>query len=94
MFDPFRWLRDPRTAQILQEIKRMSEQSDALNAKVDALQASVTAIRQDITDIKNSLPASGGLTAEEVAALSAKLDGVVADAAELDSENPAPAPNP
>lgn len=65
----------------------MSEVSDALNAKVDALAASLTAIRNDITAIKNSLPA-GGMTAEEVAALSAKLDTVVADAAELDTENP------
>lgn len=67
----------------------MSVQSDAINAKVDALSASLAAIRQDITDIKNALPADGGLTAAEVTALSAKLDAVVADAAELDSENPA-----
>lgn len=67
----------------------MSAQSDALNAKVDAMATALTNIRQDITDIKNGLPASGGLTAEEVAALSAKLDGVVADAQQLDSENPA-----
>lgn len=72
----------------------MSAQSDALNAKVDALAASLKAIRQDITDIKNGLPASGGLTADEVTALSARLDAVVSDAAELDGENPAtPAPS-
>lgn len=65
----------------------MSEASDALNAKVDALAGSLAAIRADITAIKNSLP-SGGMTADEVAALSAKLDTVVADAAELDGENP------
>lgn len=76
-------------------IRHMSAVSDALNAKVDALAASVKNIRQDIADIKASLPTDGGMSADEVAALSAKLDGVVSDAAELDSENPAaPAPAP
>jgi septal ring factor EnvC (AmiA/AmiB activator) len=74
---------------IEQRLTHMSAQNDSLNAQVDALQASVKNIRQDITDIKNSLPAFGGLTADEVAALSAKLATVVSDAAELDSENPA-----
>ena len=66
----------------------MSAQSDALNAKVDALASALTNIRADITAIKNSLPTSGGLTADEVTALSAKLDAVVTDAQELDTENP------
>lgn len=75
-----------------ERIRRMSAVSDALNAKVDALAASLAGIRADITAIKNSLPADGGMTADEVAALSTKLDTVVSDAAELDSENPAPTP--
>lgn len=68
----------------------MSEVTDALNAKIDAVTASITNIRADIADIKAGLPATGGMTAEEVAALSARLDGVVTAAAELDAENPAP----
>lgn len=74
---------------IARKLTTMSEQSDAMNKKVDDLSSSVKSIRQDITDIKNSLPASGGLSADEVAALSTKLDAVASDAAELDSENPA-----
>lgn len=64
--------------------------ADDLNAKVDALAGALVNIRQDIADIKANLPASGGLTAEEVAALGARLDTVIADALELDGENPAP----
>lgn len=90
------------------KVNHLSQQSDALNAKVDALQAasdatqgSLTEIRQDIADIKSGLPTSGGLTADEVTALSGRLDalstkvaGVAADAAELASENPTPPPPP
>lgn len=67
----------------------MSAVSDAINAKVDLLSGALKDIRQDITDIKAGLPTDGGMTADEVAALSAKLDGVVSDAQELDGENPA-----
>lgn len=87
MIDIFRWLRDPRMAELIQGVNRMSVQSDAINAKVDALAAALTNIRNDITAIKNSLPA-GGMSADEVAALSARLDTVVTDAQELDTENP------
>lgn len=102
-FDPFRWLRDSRVGLILERLTKMSAASDVLNAKVDALagkvdliQTSLTDIRGDIADIKNGLPASGGMSGDEVAALSAKVDalgskvdGVVSDAQELDTENPA-----
>lgn len=63
---------------------------DQLTAKADALETSLSNIREDITDIKNSLPAEGGLTAEEVATLSAKLDGLVNTADTLDKENEKP----
>lgn len=62
---------------------------DDLTAKVGLIQTALTSIRADITAIKNSLPTSGGLTADEVAQLSAKLDAAVSDAQELDGENPA-----
>jgi len=87
-FDPFSWLRDPRVAILLRKVNAMSEASDALNKKVDDLAAALANIRGDITEIKNNLP-TGGMTADEVAALSTKLDTVVADAQQLDSENPA-----
>jgi hypothetical protein len=60
---------------------------DQLTAKADAAAASLVNIRQDIATIKASLPAEGGMTADEVAILSAKLDAVAGDAAALDSEN-------
>lgn len=70
---------------------------DALSAKFTALGASVAAIRADIQVIKDNLPSTGGMTQAEVDALDTRLgevataaDTVVADAAELDSENPAP----
>lgn len=105
-FDPFRWLRDPRVGLILERLTAMSAASDAINAKVDVLagkvdliQAALTDIRGDITDIKNGLPASGGMSADEVAALGTKLDALgtkvdstVSDAQELDTENPATTP--
>lgn len=89
-FDPFRLFRDPRTALILKELRIMSAVTDALNAKIDAITASVAAIRQDIADIKAGLPTSGGMSADEVAALSARLDTLATTVAELDSENPTP----
>jgi hypothetical protein len=73
---------------IPERIAHMSAQSDALNAKVDALSSSLDSIRADIQTIKDGLPGSGGMTADEVAALDTKLGTVVDKAAALDSENP------
>jgi predicted nucleic acid-binding Zn-ribbon protein len=94
-------------ANLMKEIKKMTQAADALNVKVDALGAkldvmatAMAAIRQDISDIKAAVPPEGGMSADEVAALNSKLDGVtvkldaaVANAQELDAENNlAPAP--
>ena len=59
-----------------------------LTTKLDGINSAVTNIRQDISDIKASLPAAGGLTADEVAALDARLTSVLAAAQALDAENP------
>ena len=79
------------TGLIIYKLKIMSQEIlNQLTAKADALETSLSNIREDITDIKNSLPAEGGLTAEEVATLSAKLDGLVNTADTLDKENEKP----
>jgi ABC-type transporter Mla subunit MlaD len=76
---------------LLKQIKHTTTMSqeilDSLNAKADAAAASLTNIKTDITKIKESLPTEGGLTADEVAQLSAKLDAVVSQADSLDKEN-------
>lgn len=70
------------------KITTMSQETlDALMAKAESATTSLINIRQDIADIKASLPTEGGLTAEEVAQLAAKLDTLSGDAAQLDSEN-------
>lgn len=81
----------------------MSTEFDALSPKVDAAVAASTAskasadaavakiadLRQQVADLKASLPPAGGMTADEVKALSDKLDQLATDEgaekAELDS---------
>ena len=72
---------------ILNKQTMAQETLDALIAKADAATTSLANIRQDIVTIKENLPASGGLTEAEVATLSAKLDSLAGEAAQLDSEN-------
>lgn len=60
-----------------------------LNAKVDRISTAVDNIKADIQAIKDGLPASGGMTQEEVDALDAKLADVVTKTENLDAENPA-----
>jgi len=60
-----------------------------LQATIAATSTALDNIRSDIDAIKASLPASGGLTAEEVATLQASLDALSAKAGALDAENPA-----
>lgn len=90
-----------REIRIMAVIDDLTTKLAGISTKADGIQASVTAVRGDIADIKNGLPTAGGLTAAEVATLSTaldalgtKVDAVATDAAELDSENPAPTPAP
>jgi len=87
MSDLFHWFRDPAIQVLIRKVNEMSAATDALNAKVDAIQTAVSGIRSDIAAIKAGLPTEGGLTAAEVVALTAKVDAVLADATQLDSEN-------
>ncbi len=66
----------------------------AQEISIASLTTSVSNIAVDIQRIKDSLPTEGGLTAEEVAALSARLDevstaaaGAATQADNLDKEN-------
>jgi len=87
MSDLFHWFRDPAVQVLIRKVNEMSAATDALNAKVDQIQTAVSGIRSDIAAIKAGLPTEGGLTAAEVVALTAKVDAVLADATQLDSEN-------
>lgn len=74
----------------LHELRRMQMATAAeLNAKVDRISTAVDNIKADIQAIKDGLPASGGMTQEEVDALDAKLADVVTKTENLDAENPA-----
>lgn len=80
---------------ILKIVTMSQENLDLLLGRVSGLETSLTNIKEDITRIKDSLPAEGGLTAEEVATLSAALDSAVSKADTLDKENePEPEPTP
>lgn len=67
---------------------------DELRAQAAAAKQSVTNIRGDIQRIKDSLPAEGGLTADEVATLKADLTDLAGTADTLDKENEETAPPP
>lgn len=83
------------------EVKELSATLNALQTKVARLDAILVEMKTaqvnisaDIADIKAKLPAEGGLTAAEVASLSASLDGLETKAAavaaalsSLDAEN-------
>jgi hypothetical protein len=72
---------------ILKKIIMAQETLDALMAKATAAETSLTNIKADITKIKEGLPTTGGLTADEVATLSSKLDALAGSADALDKEN-------
>lgn len=70
------------------KITTMSQETlDQLTAKINGVTTSLDNIKADITKIKEGLPTEGGLTAEEVATLSASLDAAVSKADALDQEN-------
>ena len=72
---------------ILKQTTMSNDVLQELQTKVDAANTSLTNIRADIQKIKDSLPAEGGLTADEVATLRASLDGLAGNADALDKEN-------
>lgn len=80
---------------IVSNAAEINAKVDALNGKVDGFKSALTAIRDDIAAIKASLPSEGSMSAADVQALSDKLDAVntnadaaLADAQQLDGENP------
>lgn len=79
---------------ILKLLEMSKEILDQLMAKVDQANTSLTNIRADIIRIKDSLPTTGGLTAEEVTVLAGRLDTLANDINTLDKENEPEAPEP
>lgn len=68
------------------KIKPMSDVLDQLTAKVDRIFVSTKNVASDIRGIKEQL--SGGLSAEEVAALSDRLETAASTLEGLDAETP------
>lgn len=102
MFDRINiFTNDKKISKILKTVTMSQEILQELQAKADAATTSLNQantslqnISADIQRIKDTLPAEGGLTAEEVEQLRASLDGVVNTAASnaaaadaLDKEN-------
>lgn len=58
-----------------------SQKLDLLNGRLDNIQA-------DVTKIKDELPSEGGMTADEVALVRAKLDVALNKAAGIDDQTP------
>jgi hypothetical protein len=71
---------------IVELIMTVKQDFDAQTAR---LNTALDGIRQDIVDIKNSIPASGGMTAAETASVLADVTAVADKLAALDAENPA-----
>lgn len=65
-----------------------------LNAKLDTIETNVTEIGDDLAEVIAQLPTSGGLSGEEVAALSTRLDGLVARTRTIAEVVPEPEPPP
>jgi len=61
-----------------------------LIGKIARLSVVIDNLRSDIQTIKDSLPAEGGATPEQVAEVNVLLDALLAKAAVLDEENPGP----
>lgn len=79
----------------IRKLHHMTEQADQLNAKADALIAQNTSLIGLAHGLKASLDAAvangTGMTADEVKALSDKLDAATAaDAAEISADTPLP----
>lgn len=75
---------------IIHQNKVIMENYESLKARVDKIIADNLQIKSNIAAIRASLPASGGLTADEVVKLSADLDGAVASSdAEVADSAPA-----
>lgn len=72
---------------ILKKVTMSQEILTELQGKVDDANTSLINIRADIQKIKDTLPAEGGLTADEVATLRTSLDNLASGAAALDAEN-------
>lgn len=65
----------------------MSEQFDAIKAKLDTQNTAIGEVKKDVDFIKGKLAASeGGLTAAEVSELNTILDGTTAKLQALDAE--------
>ena len=62
-------------------------QMEELKALIARVQAGIVNIKDDITRIKEGLPATGGLTAEQVAELKTDLENAVKSVEDLDAEN-------
>lgn len=76
-----------------QGVIQMTKLSD-LQVQVDAVSGKLSEISSDIDDLRNALPAEGGLTAEEVATLSASLDALQAKAGEVAEKHTPDTPEP
>jgi len=50
---------------------------DEVNAKLDRIEANLGEVAEDLAEVVAGLPTEGGLTAEEVSALSTRLDTIV-----------------
>jgi hypothetical protein len=72
--------------------ERIMGEFEDLQAVLAAANASLSAIAQDIQDIKNSIPTTGGLTAEQTASIRADVQALADRLASLDFENPATPP--
>lgn len=74
---------------IIKNQNKMSDVLNQLNAKVDRIVSATNGVAQDIRSIKDQL--AGGVTAEDAAALSERLETAAARLEGIDAETPAPA---
>ncbi len=63
---------------------------DDIRAQLANANTALDGIRQDITDIKNSIPNTGGMNAEDTAAVLADVTALATKLQALDLENPTP----
>lgn len=66
----------------------MSEQFDALKAKLESITGTVDEVKKDVTFLKEKIAAGteGGLTKDEVAELNTIVDGISGKLSSLDAE--------
>lgn len=73
---------------ILKGIEHLSENSVAVNAKLDEVDASLTGVAADVAALKDAIAGRTDMSADEEAALFARIDGIAARVAGLDAETP------